>query len=151
MVFTVQYQGRSPASPPSSSILTFPTQHQSAHEHWAACLSQDQVAARLFYVLHNATGFHLGVAPDEAESQLLLPGGLLSDLSLTYLKTLPALFFEKEQRISASASPGHPLLAPKRAWLGDRKGCWWECTLRLWQQVEIKEHQGIHVCNNPPS
>ena len=36
--------------------------------------------ARPFRILHNATGFHLGAAPDEVEGHLLFPGGLLSGL-----------------------------------------------------------------------
>lgn len=71
--------------------------------------------------------------------------------SLASLKILPALFFKKEQMILASAPPGHPFLAPKGAWLRDCKGCWWECTLRFWQQLEIKERQRNPVCNRLPT
>ncbi|KAK4823598.1 hypothetical protein QYF61_003798 [Mycteria americana] len=94
-----------------SGILTSPAQHQAACGQWAACLSQDQVVARPFYILYNITGFHLGAAPDEAEGQLLFPGGLLSDLITGLSENSPSIVFcegieNLSKCISWSSIPG---------------------------------------------
>lgn len=53
-------------------------------------------------------------------------------------------FTEKEQRLAIGICPGHPPLTPKRAQLGDPKGCWRECSLhsnckkkRCWEITSI--------------
>lgn len=105
------YQGHSAASPAPPGILSSPMQHQAAHGQRAACLTREQVVARPFCILHTTTiGFQLGVAAEEAESQLLFPGGIYSDLITGTSENSPRTAFLRRNR----KPPDHPFLAPKR-------------------------------------